>query len=135
MWTPVHVDNSPRARSAAGKDHHAFGLRDFVNLQAKWRMKLPRSARRYTPRMRIALAEFNPPYFVQSPGPGHERHLADVQIGRQVVAVLSKNRSGAGIPISEFSGSGAQHRMSVGIPRSRRRGRPLLLSPLASLLP
>src|SRR5262249_27378092 len=97
-------------------------------------MKLPRAARRQASRVRIALALLHSAYFIQSAGPWHERDFADVQIRRKVVPVFSEDRSGAGIPISQLAWRRAQHRMTVGIPRCRRRWGPLRRATTASLL-
>src|SRR5262249_21204499 len=84
--------------------------------------------------MRIALALLDAADLVQCFRPRHERYFADLQIGRKIVAVLSKNGSGPGIPISQLARSSAQHGMTIGIARSRCGRRRRRLSPLAALL-
>src|SRR5215813_4056034 len=106
-------------RAAAGQDQYALRFGNFVNQQPIWRVELPWSARRQTPRVRIALALLCSPNLVQSSRPGHERDFTDIQICRKVIAVLSKDRSCAGIPITELTRRRAQHGVSIGVSWSR----------------
>src|SRR5438046_7733077 len=132
MRAPVRVDHAPHVRSAAGQYQDAFGFWDFVNQQSVWRMKLPGSAQRKTARVRVALRLLGSTNFVQSLGLRHEWNLINLDVGRKIVAVLPRQRSRAGVPISELARRGAEHRVSIRITWCGGRRRPLRLASSAT---
>src|ERR1041384_6956563 len=103
MRPAIHINHPPGARAASGEHKYALGFREFVEQQSIRRVKLPRTSRRYAPGMGIILLLVGAASFVERFGPRLKGHFADLQVGRQIHAVLAGEAARARVPISSLS--------------------------------